>query len=61
MDSVEQKIDKILGVVVGLKTDMTEVKSDLSHVKTVGDQHTTALDGISKQLLDLTTDKAAML
>ena len=61
MKSLEQKIDRILAVVVTLDDRLTVIDKRTSAMKETLDSHTTTLDGISKQLLDVTTDRVALI
>jgi len=60
MTTVEQKINSILKFVTDLHADMPEVKGALAHVSETVDQHTTTLDGIAKNISNLSTEKAAL-
>jgi paraquat-inducible protein B len=60
MKPIEQKLDRILKVVVGLDANMPEVEGTLAHIQTTVDQHTTTLDGIAKNISNLSTEKAAL-
>ena len=44
-----------------LQTELKPIKEDLTSIKTTQDQHSGSLDGIAKQLNDLSSDKLLML
>lgn len=47
--------------VAAIAGELRDIKTDVKATRTTVDMHTATLDGISKQLLDVMTDRAALV
>lgn len=59
--ALNTKVDRTAIVLAGVVETQKDIANTLGRIQDTLDAHTTSLDAIAKQLVDITTDRAALL
>ena len=59
--TIEQKIDKILFLVVDVHSDVATLKTDVKSLRETVDSHTSTLDAMAKRLDEVATNTAGLI
>lgn len=59
--TTEQKIDKILTLVVDVHSDVADLKTDVKELRQTVDSHTSTLDGMAKRLNEVATNTVGLI